>query len=169
MAEAGSVSASVQGHPEHAVRRNRAGDDAVGTHAFKTHVGGLARRVGIQIGECPIVIAGVKPHDGLELDVAADLVCVAAGPEQRGVMAAVMRGTCAIGPIGCVGGPDDELATVGALILPFAKNPFAHGLAVIGGAGKHLTQRGILQQRDGVAVAGGQIAADHKRATPHAP
>ena len=105
MAEAGSVSASVQGHPEHAVRRNRAGDDAVGTHAFKTHVGGLARRVGIQIGECPIVIAGVKPHDGLELDVAADLVCVAAGPEQRGVMAAVMRGTCAIGPIGCVGGP----------------------------------------------------------------
>ena len=54
-------------------------------------------RVGIQIGECPIVIAGVKPHDGLELDVAADLVCVAAGPEQRGVMAAVMRGTCAIG------------------------------------------------------------------------
>ena len=119
MAEAGSVSASVQGHPEHAVRRNRAGDDAVGTHAFKTHVGGLARRVGIQIGECPIVIAGVKPHDGLELDVAADLVCVAAGPEQRGVMAAVMRGTCAIGPIGCVGGPDDELATVGALIPPF--------------------------------------------------
>ena len=50
----GPVSASVQGHPEHAVRRNRAGDDAVGTHAFKTHVGGLARRVGIQIGECPI-------------------------------------------------------------------------------------------------------------------
>ena len=46
LAEAGSVSASVQGHPEHAVRRNRAGDDAVGTHAFKTHVGGLrlARR-----------------------------------------------------------------------------------------------------------------------------
>ena len=27
----------------------------------------------------------------------------------------------------------------------------------------------LLQQRDGVAVAGGQIAADHKRATPHAP
>lgn len=50
LAEAGSVSASVQGHPEYAVRRNRAGDDAVGTHAFKTHVGGLARRVGIQIG-----------------------------------------------------------------------------------------------------------------------
>ena len=61
MAEAGSVSASVQGHPEHAVRRNRAGDDAVGTHAFKTHVGGLARRVGIQIGERPIVIAGASP------------------------------------------------------------------------------------------------------------
>ncbi len=66
LAEAGLVSALVRWPPR--ARRcggNRAGDDAVRTHAFNTHVGGLARRVGIQIGECPIVIAGVKPHDGL--------------------------------------------------------------------------------------------------------
>ncbi len=84
-------------------------------------------------------------------------------------MAAVVRGHRAVGPVSGVGGPHDEFAAVGALVVPTGEDPLAHGLVVVAGPGGDLMQRGIGERGDGLRRGGGQVAADHERAAAHAP
>ena len=92
--------------------------------------------------------------EALQLDVAFELIGFVAGPEDRSIMAARMCARRAVGPFDRVGGPYDEVADIAVFDVPFGKQPFAHNLTVVGGAGRHFTQCGIGEQCNRVIIAG---------------
>ena len=93
---------------------------------------GRLRGVDPQVGERPVRVALVDADEALQLDVAFELVRLAAGPEDRAVVAARMRRRGAVGPVRRVGGPYDELADEGFLHVPFGKQSFPDDFAVVG-------------------------------------